>query len=483
MAFKIGTKKILSEQNISNIIMLGIGLRDELSNMELGLISDYDNTKTYTRGQAVYYNNYLYKCLYTTTGEFDNTKWQKIGDELNLLTKQDIEAMLNLTDEQLKTLQSLILDTSIELSHVWSSSKTYGEIQNAIKKGEAFTLKELSKKMGASYKVVTTTDEVTSTEFLYLISNSTAYDIYALIDGVVTKLGDTTIDLSNYYTKNEIDSDFLKKTDADGKYITQTSFNSHASDTDIHITTAERTKWNEVDNKVNKTDIATTIDISSTETQVPSAKSVYDNTDNIFDTRLENNPPSYYYNNHNQHVVREMKLTTAIGINNSEIGFVTLLTYVNWCDISAPIYQMAIHYKQILIRNNIDGDTWTKWQRLCPTSVGDIPITDITIPNGLFQTVDSDSSYIKYEVVNGIAFVYFSIRGAKMVGSGISRNITIPKLKTSFNHTIIGEGCTSNLTILANGTNMQIWTLGDEIVTTNYSGCISYPVAESYSTT
>ena len=244
-------------------------------------------------------------------------------------------------------------------------------------------------------------------------------------------------------------------------------------DTDIHTSVTEKASY------VKKTDITTTIDSSSTDTQVPSAKSVYDNTDNIFDTRLENNPPSYYYNNHNQHVVREMKLTTAIGINNSEIGFVTLLTYVNWCDISAPIYQIAIHYKQILIRNNIDGDTWTKWKRLYTTSVEDVPITDITIPNGLFQTVDSDSSYIKYEVVNGIAFVYFSIRGAKIVSSGISRNITIPKLKTSFNHTIIGEGCSSNLTILANGTNMQIWTLGDEIVTTNYSGCISYPVSES----
>ena len=47
MAFKIGTKKILSEQNISKIIMLGISIRDKLENAEKGLISEYDETVTY----------------------------------------------------------------------------------------------------------------------------------------------------------------------------------------------------------------------------------------------------------------------------------------------------------------------------------------------------------------------------------------------------------------------------------------------------
>ena len=54
-------------------------------------------------------------------------------------------------------------------------------------------------------------------------------------------------------------------------------FTKHTGDTDIHITTDERTKWNEVDNKVNKADITTTIDSTSTESQVPSASAVYNN--------------------------------------------------------------------------------------------------------------------------------------------------------------------------------------------------------------
>ena len=70
----IKTEKILSPSNIRRIIMLGISIRDQLENAEKGLISDYDSTQTYTRGQAVYYDNYLYKCLYTTTGTWDSTK-------------------------------------------------------------------------------------------------------------------------------------------------------------------------------------------------------------------------------------------------------------------------------------------------------------------------------------------------------------------------------------------------------------------------
>ena len=58
--------------------------------------------------------------------------------------------------------------------------------------------------------------------------------------------------------------------------VNSDDFTKHTGDTDIHITSAERTKWNEVDNKIDKTDITTTIDENSTDTQVPSAKAVYD---------------------------------------------------------------------------------------------------------------------------------------------------------------------------------------------------------------
>ena len=47
-----------------------------------------------------------------------------------------------------------------------------------------------------------------------------------------------------------------------GKKSNTSDLTTHTNDTDIHITSAERTKWNEVDNKVDKTDIA---DVSKTD--------------------------------------------------------------------------------------------------------------------------------------------------------------------------------------------------------------------------
>lgn len=56
----------------------------------------------------------------------------------------------------------------------------------------------------------------------------------------------------------------------------KSDLDEHTNDTDIHITSTERTKWNEVDNKVDKTDITTTIDSTSTNDKVVGAKAVYD---------------------------------------------------------------------------------------------------------------------------------------------------------------------------------------------------------------
>ena len=257
----INTEKILSASNIKRIIMLGISIRDKLENAEKGLISEYDSTQTYTLGMSCDYNNYLYECKYTTTGNFDESKWEKIGDELSLIDKQTLASMINLSDEEIASLQSLI-STEIRLDKCFSSSDTYNRILNAENNCKTFTMEQLAKKMGASYKVVADTTGVDSTEFLYLIPNgSNGYDIYALIDGMATKIGDTTIDLSQFYTKEQIDSDFLKKTDADGKYTTQTSFNSHTSDTDIHTSATEKASY------VKKTDIVD--NLTSTDTDKP----------------------------------------------------------------------------------------------------------------------------------------------------------------------------------------------------------------------
>ena len=131
--------------------------------------------------------------------------------------------------------------------------------------------------------------------YLYKASGETSYSQYVVIEGTKILLGTCDIDMGNYYTITQADAKFVLKTDFDslkteverkvnktdiidnltstdtdkplsanqGKVLkdevdlkaNDSDLTTHTSDIDIHITTTERTKWNEVDNKVNKTDL------------------------------------------------------------------------------------------------------------------------------------------------------------------------------------------------------------------------------------
>ena len=61
-----------------------------------------------------------------------------------------------------------------------------------------------------------------------------------------------------------------------GKKANATDLTSHTSDTNIHITTAERTKWNKVDNKVDKTSILSAISNTPSDDKLLSEKAIND---------------------------------------------------------------------------------------------------------------------------------------------------------------------------------------------------------------
>ena len=281
MSINIKTNKILSEENIRKIIMLGISLKDIATNIQDKCLEEYNPDKNYLKDSYFTHNGYLYKAKTVITGEFNENKVEKIGDELSLIDLQTIKNMINLSDEEIANLQSLILDSSIELSHVWSSSKTYTEIQNAIKKGEEFTLSKLASTMTASFEIASSTSDMTANNILYLLNTGTnTYDIYALISGTPTKIASTTIDLSQYAKLTDLDN-YLKKTDADGKYATITTVDGKVDKTSILSTISSTPSDDNLlsekaidDTFVKKTDITTTIDSTSTDTQVPSSKAV-----------------------------------------------------------------------------------------------------------------------------------------------------------------------------------------------------------------
>ena len=95
------------------------------------------------------------------------------------------------------------------------------KIGNAIYKvaGPNYVLQQIAKVYQNSAEVVSSVDDVVNEGVLYLVGTQSPYDIYILENGVKIKLGSTSIDLSNYYTKEETNNTFATLTEL-ANYIT-----------------------------------------------------------------------------------------------------------------------------------------------------------------------------------------------------------------------------------------------------------------------
>ena len=254
MELKRAIKKLPSEQNLRLLSSLIISLANKVDSTSEKCINPFTPNTAYAKGSYVTHDNYIYESkIACNDADWVESHWVRLSDTIEELSVDTVKSWLNLSSEELANLQSLIDDTAITTTKTNSSSKIYMDIQAAIAECKNDTLKQIAKKVSGSYKIASSTSEVTSADFIYLINNGVNYDLYVLVDSVPTRVGDTSVNFDNYYTKTEVDSDFLKKTDATSTYAT--------------ITT--------VDGKVDKTDIATTINSSSTNEKVAGAKAVY----------------------------------------------------------------------------------------------------------------------------------------------------------------------------------------------------------------
>ena len=291
--FNLGKRKNFVEDNMRYIIQILTGLIASQSTISSQCLKDYNPDETYTKGQICLYNNYVWLCKTVTTGAFEENKWEKQSDGFTELSIDDVKAMLRLTPNQIDYLAKLISDSSIVLDHTWSSSKSYTEIQNAIKTAKEFCVTELAKKSTGRFKKANDVSEITDENYFYLIYNNgtSKYDIYALLNNNVEKLTTVDVNLDNYFTKSEIEADYLKKTDADGKYATITAVDGKVDKTNIlsaissnpsnEKVLSEKAIKSELDSKANANEVLKTtnlkkvVDISLTDNDICSGKAIY----------------------------------------------------------------------------------------------------------------------------------------------------------------------------------------------------------------
>ena len=436
----LNEKKIPSAENLRLLSSLILSLSSKQGAIENKLINNWVASTAYIKDESfVIYDELLYVCKISNADDtFDKNKWTCLSPVIEELTKADIEALVSLTPEQITNLQSLIDDTSISTTHTNSSSHIYMDIQAAIAECKDDTLKQIAKKVSGSYKIAASTSEVTSADFIYLISNGANYDLYVLVDSVPTKIGDSSIDLTDFYTKTEVDNDFLKKTDATSTYATITTVDGKVDKTDIvdNLTSTDTDKplsanqgkvlKDEVDLKANdsdvvkKTDITTTIDKTSTDDKIPTAKAIYNKSKNKISEVLSGGDIIAYAdaisNETITDTVRMMNATNSpYGVNQTNNDFYytiyNIITDYNFKRIVA--YDIRENDMYMIMKNT---GVWGTWKRVCTTSVADVPFTKLTLDSSVFTSVDN-STYISYSVRNGICTI--TCKGVGLVSPGV----------------------------------------------------------------
>ena len=435
----LNEKKIPSAENLRLIAQLCISLANKQSSLEDRCIAPWKSGEVYQKDISyVSHDGYIYLCSVSNNDtDFTESHWAKLSDTISELTKADIEALVNLTPEQITNLQSLIDDTSISTTHTNSSSHIYMAIQDAIAECKDDTLKQIAKKVSGSYKIANTTADIVSADYIYLLSNGTNYDLYVLVDGTATKVGDTNIDLSEYVKITDL-ADYMKTSDADGKFATITTVDGKVDKTDIvdNLTSTDTDKplsanqgkvlKDEVDLKANdsdvvkKTDITTTIDKTSTDDKIPTAKAIYNKSKNKISEVLSGGDIIAYAdaisNETITDTVRMMNATNSpYGVNQTNNDFYytiyNIITDYNFKRIVA--YDIRENDMYMIMKNT---GVWGTWKRVCTTSVADVPFTKLTLDSSVFTSVDN-STYISYSVRNGICTI--TCKGVGLVSPGV----------------------------------------------------------------
>ena len=211
---------------------------------------------------------------------------QTIADKIYDLVPYDsteISEILEISDEEAMELVKIINDNVISTNKIWSSSKTNTEIQNAIIESNKYADELIGQISSISLEYVTAlpTSDIKSNVIYILQGTPNTLNVYNTSTSAFVSVGDLDLDLSQYYTKSDVDTLLADKAD-DNTVVHQDDVVTDMTTTSGTTVLSTSGLKTELDKKANDdevvktTDIATTIDSTSTDSKVPSAKAVYD---------------------------------------------------------------------------------------------------------------------------------------------------------------------------------------------------------------
>ena len=474
--------KLMDENGYRQLINMLISIKSSQQENAEKCISVWQPSTMYQKDKVVLvvnnttYSEYICKATHMSGETFDETYWTLVSCvDFEGYTEEELLAMLNLTQEELDNLQNILNDDEIQTDHAWSSSKVYTEIINCLIESKKFTIAEVAKIVSFSYKVVTSEDEVIDDKAIYLIENSSGtHDMYLLVDGSPSKVGNTSIDLSDYLKKENIVD----------------TFDGTATYTDSDKVFSTKASKEALDTKLNKSAIATTLDDTVTDAQIPSAlvtKTELDKKVNIEDvkTAIDNKTETFGGINTNFKGIKFQVLDNGYfsQIISTENGVV--IDYTLKKDFHESTNRLHIGKDGTIINTvyskNDDGTYASKYQRLCMTSVPDVPVTKFK-----FNTTElTDSDKCVYTVINGWCHITFEFT-SKMTTNQLWVDVidttiyNIPIPKSINNSTKIATSSLTGGTIIFSPQNggLKIKSIGTQDGA--YYGSGSYPVLESW---
>ena len=223
------------------------------------------------------------------------------------------------------------------------------------------------------------------------------------------------------------------------KKANNSDLTNHTSDKNIHITTAERTKWNGIDNKVNKTDLNNLSQgILVTETSPMNENILLWDVGHYYFSlnalwRTYKNIPSTEYSPHVYVTSVKPIRYNDINLNNAEKQ-----TWFRQIKVDSHLGESFIRtiytpdINDVINLENgklLPSGSDTGWQRVCTTSVEDVPKTTITFSDTTIYEPQITNFHNHYEVVDGECYVSLYIKAIAPTNQWTLINASLPKPK------------------------------------------------------
>ena len=413
-------------------------------------------------------------------------------------TDSEISDILEISDEQALELSKIINDNVKANNKLWSSNKIDSELQNMIIEANKYSDELIGQISSISLEYVTVLpDTDIKSNVIYILQGTpNTLNVYNNSTSAFVTVGDLNIDLTNYYTKSEVDAELAKKANADevlkpdaivadltttsgtttlstaglqtelDKKLNKTSIltakDNSATDDQAYSAKAINTELDKKannDDVVKKTDITTTIGSTSTDSQVPGAKAIYDmflknekimryDLTYISSDSLNINLPKpgfYKISNPTKGVPdgnpKDYTLVNIPWMDND------ILMKFGWQLLFTPRttyfwVRRVWNYKPDYVYTEGDYSVFNKWQKVAATSVPDVPKTIVTttVPSGV--VVASSGLYIEYVVRNGwcnVNFMFNLTSSTKISWVKIADGLPKPAL-SNVNVILINEG-------------------------------------------